>query len=632
MKARKSLLPGAAIIASVLCSASGALAQTDGADGGATEAPSALEEAAALERGRCSGIADEATIAPILSGDAVEGVEPFYVSSINGKSGTQEHLAGVTIVVNPLPGMTAELLDRALECHGARAVLGRLPPATTPTTSDPFFLPSRMVEIEVTSGRGHFRIAVHPVRSEDAEQVLSRANALVERGAHPVEKKAEPPHAAEPFAFGDFTWLNGNNRQHKAILDTPYFTPSFLLDVNYTASTNHPIDNTVVGSTALSRNNEFNLAFIGFGGDFHYANVRARLMTQFGTRSTIVPRNDFSTNRGQFDLQTAMRYISEAYGGYHFDVMNGINVDAGIFMSYVGLFSYDNAENWMYLPSFTSDNTPWFFNGIRTQIYTSDKLKIEPWLINGWQSYGKFNELPGFGGQILWRPFEWLSVLSNDYVGWDTQNSPGRTRFHSDNSVQLRYFNEPNAKIFHRAAFSLTGDIGGEQGNGVTPFGGHHDATNTGASCTVASPCQQQFLSWMLYHRMTFFNDHLAWNVGGGMMHNPGRYLVLGPTGNATPSGITQPLGVAQASQPYPLNPGTTFDAFDYSTGIQYMPSEQITYDLEFNHRQSADPYFAGHGGVTSPDGFTTTTTPTGWRPDLVKSDTRIIAALLVRF
>ncbi len=62
------------------------------------------------------------------------------------------------------------------------------------------------------------------------------------------------------------------------------------------------------------------------------------------------------------------------------------------------------------------------------------------------------------------------------------------------------------------------------------------------------------------------------------------------------------------------------------------MPSELITYDLEFNHRQASDPYFAGHGGVTSPDGYTTTATPPGWRPDLVKGDTRIIMALLLRF
>ncbi len=102
--------------------------------------------------------------------------------------------------------------------------------------------------------------------------------------------------------------------------------------------------------------------------------MRARLMTQFGVRATLVPRNDVSTNRGQFDLQTALRYVSEANGGYHWDALNGTNLDAGIFMSYIGLFSYDNFENWMYLPSFTSD-TPWFFNGLRLQVFTSDKLR-----------------------------------------------------------------------------------------------------------------------------------------------------------------------------------------------------------------------------------------------------------------
>jgi hypothetical protein len=62
------------------------------------------------------------------------------------------------------------------------------------------------------------------------------------------------------------------------------------------------------------------------------------------------------------------------------------------------------------------------------------------------------------------------------------------------------------------------------------------------------------------------------------------------------------------------------------------MPTEQVTYDLEFNHRQASVPYFAGHGGVTSPDGYITSPTPTGWRADLAKGDTRLIAALLVRF
>ncbi|MFX7140145.1 hypothetical protein ABTH88_19670, partial [Acinetobacter baumannii] len=66
------------------------------------------------------------------------------------------------------------------------------------------------------------------------------------------------------------------------------------MDVNYTHSFNKPNDNTVVGSTALARNNEVQLSALHFGGDFFYKNARARVMTQFGTRSIVVPRNDYS--------------------------------------------------------------------------------------------------------------------------------------------------------------------------------------------------------------------------------------------------------------------------------------------------------------------------------------------------
>jgi hypothetical protein len=447
----------------------------------------------------------------------------------------------------------------------------------------------------------------------------------------PVAPSAAPaPDAAsskpsEPFAFGDFGWLNGSNRQHKALLDSEMFTGSFLLDVNYSYSFNRPIDDTVVGSTAISRNNELTIQFLGFGGDFHYGGARGRFMTQFGTRATQIPRNDGSINRGQFDLATALRYVSEAYGGYHWDTWHGVNLDIGIFMSYVGLFSYAAFENWAYQPSFTSDNTPWFFNGARLQAFPSETVKVELWLINGWQTYGKFNELPGVGFQALWRPVESFEILSNGYVGWDTQDNPGRTRFHSDNSAELRYYNAPG-DFFHRAAFSVTLDIGGEQGDGVTTFGGSGKekiVNGVNVGCTISTPCEQNFLSGMVYHRLSFWDDHVGWTFGGGVMHNPGRYLVLAPTGAATPG--TPVTG-------FDMNAGTKFDSWDASTTLQWMPNEQETWELEYVHRESSVPYFAGHGGVTSPDGYVTTATPSGWRPDLVKSESKIIAALLVRF
>ena len=85
-------------------------------------------------------------------------------------------------------------------------------------------------------------------------------------------------------------------------------------------------------------------------------------------------------------------------------------------MSYIGLFSYYNFDNWTYQPSYVSSNTPWFFNGMRVRSgFPNQKLKIEPWLVNGWQSYGKFNGRPGVGGQILWRPTAWFSFVGNQY-------------------------------------------------------------------------------------------------------------------------------------------------------------------------------------------------------------------------
>jgi hypothetical protein len=456
----------------------------------------------------------------------------------------------------------------------------------------------------------------------------------------PSEKGAPPPAPAvevpgEPFAWGDFTWLNGGTRQTSRVLDTKYFTPQLDVDVNYTYSFNHPIDNTVVGSTALARNNELELSFLGLGGDVHIGNVRGRLMLQYGTRSTVVPRNDLSTLRGQFDLQTIYRYISEAYAGYHFNWLHGVNIDVGIFMSYVGLFSYDNFENWAYQPSYTSDNTPWFFNGARIQLFPTDRLKVEIWVINGWQTYAKFNELPGVGYQLRYAPREWMNMVFNGYVGTDTQDHPGRVRFHSDNSFLLRYYNHPQSRGLSRAAFSVTFDLGFEQGDGVAAFSGQSKKSNNAPdlNCTNANPCEQDFVSGMAYNRLWFFHNVFGWTAGAGFIHNPGRYLVLAPTGYASPTG---------APGSFDMNPGTLFNGWDISTTFDWMPTENITFRAEFVHREADVPYFSGRGGVTGPDGYKcgglanvdgliSSCAPAGWTPDLVKSESRVIGAVIFR-
>jgi putative OmpL-like beta-barrel porin-2 len=432
-------------------------------------------------------------------------------------------------------------------------------------------------------------------------------------------KRGKTPKA-EPFAFADFTWLNGNARTKDVPLDTKFFTPEIRADVDYVYDFNHPSDDSIGGSSEVFRSNEVHVTQLGVGGDFHYDNVRARLMTQFGLYSETTPRNDASPSRGQWNLADAYRYVSEAYGGYHFNALHGINVDAGIFMSYVGLFSYYNFDNWAYQPSYVSSNTPWFFNGVRVQIFPTEHLKIEPWFVNGWQAYGRFNNRPGFGLQILWRPNGWLSILGNQYaLGEEALGTPGRVRYHTDDSIEVKYYDKPE-NFLDKMAFSLTGDAGCEHGGGVSCY------TNG-----KKGP-KQSFLGYMFYNRFWFDRDKYGLTLGGGKINNPGRYLVLLP-----------PINGATASSGTPYfteNPGDPFKAWDASGTFDYMPKQYITFRWEFDHRAANVPYWTGPGGITPPGGNvfgapgSVVTLPSGatWFPDLKKIENRIDLAILVKF
>jgi hypothetical protein len=135
----------------------------------------------------------------------------------------------------------------------------------------------------------------------------------------------------------------------------------------------------------------------------------------------------------------------------------------------------------------------------------------------------------------------------------------------------------------------------------------------------------------MFYNRIWFGKNKFAWTFGGGYMTNPGRYLVLYPTGEASP--LPDPNNPTQTEGAYPFsaNPGDQFIGWDCSTNIDFMPNQSLTFRIEWVHREANVPYFAGAGGVTSPSGYTTTPIPANWRPDLVKSESRIIAAILFR-
>ena len=88
----------------------------------------------------------------------------------------------------------------------------------------------------------------------------------------------QAPTKIEPFSDADWTWLNGNPRTKEIYWDSKFFTPEIRADIHYVYDFNHPDDHSMGGSSELFRTNEVQLEQLGVGGDFHYDNVRARLM------------------------------------------------------------------------------------------------------------------------------------------------------------------------------------------------------------------------------------------------------------------------------------------------------------------------------------------------------------------
>jgi len=536
---------------------------------------------------------------PLYSQQATDG-GPHATNDVSASTRSEPGVTNPNSSVPPEILKQLEALTRRVEQleNELRAREGAAPASTASSSakaSMPTALPDRTA---VEAAPGPAAASAVTIAPPEAVPVTTQASA-----APPTKKQK-----IAPFSDWDWTWLNGNPRNKDTAFDSPFFTPEIRADITYNYDFNRPIDNSISGSSEMFRANEIQLEQLGVGGDFHYDNVRARLMTQFGMYSEATPRNDASPAKGQWDLDTAYRYVSEAYGGYHINALDGINIDAGIFMSYIGLFSYYNYDNWAYQPSYVSSNTPWFFNGLRIQIFPNPHLKIEPWIINGWQSYGSANTRKGIGGQIKWTPRPWVNIISNNYgVGHDDLYVPNRQRIHTDDSIEVKYYDHPE-RTLDKLAFTFTGDMGCEFGpsqtlsngtylQGVGCHGNTKDSNSIGGDYFNAgiNP-KQSFIGFMLYNRTWFKKDKYAFTVGGGKINNPGRYLVLVPPIN----GETAPS--ESINSPYfSENPSDPFKAWDSSFTFDYMPRQWLTFRWEYDYRHASVPYWTGHGGITPP-------------------------------
>jgi hypothetical protein len=363
-----------------------------------------------------------------------------------------------------------------------------------------------------------------------------------------------------------------------------------------------PIDHTVFPSTTAPRHNEigFNLATVGV--EMNLDGPIGRIYLQYGSNVETDAGQDATVNRGFFLTDKAFQFIQQAAGGWHFHWLHGVNIEMGIFPSYVALESYLPQENWNYTHALLSDSTPYYFFGIRNQNYITRRLKLELWLVNGWQTFGQWHEGRAGGFLANWRPREWISLTTAAYFGQEAQGDPGSLRVYSDNYAQIRYYKAQASRGIRYAAVCLVADAGYERRTTPVWF---PSGPVAGASLT---------------HRVQW-TDQLGTTLRADVYYDATQSLI--------------PKLPIQSPYVLPTEgqngvPPQEFVGGGLTLTQDFLPSPWLLTRLEYAHREANVPYFSGPGGITGPGGVPAAD-PSTFRPDLRKHDDRVLFNVTLR-
>jgi hypothetical protein len=109
--------------------------------------------------------------ADALSPSIIESVQAAYMH-VNQGAGGDLRLGGVNLHMRPTVNMPVGVLQRALACHQAAVTLGSAPELP----EDPYVLPGRWLEIDVSPTNQGLMAAVLTDSPDDARRVIERAH------------------------------------------------------------------------------------------------------------------------------------------------------------------------------------------------------------------------------------------------------------------------------------------------------------------------------------------------------------------------------------------------------------------------------------------------------------------------
>lgn len=154
-----------------------------------------------------------------------------------------------------------------------------------------------------------------------------------------------------------------------------------------------------------NRHNTFNLSNVVLDAQWDWEGVNGRITLQWGSTpatyylaETAAP--SLGTGVGPQD-QALWQWVQQAHLGYRVPIGTGLNVEAGLFLSPVGVEGLAVKDNFLYSRTNLFYGYPFYHTGVRVSYSLVDGLTLVGWAINGWNAVLDGNDEKSFVLQAL---------------------------------------------------------------------------------------------------------------------------------------------------------------------------------------------------------------------------------------
>ena len=174
-----------------------------------------------------------------------------------------------------------------------------------------------------------------------------------------------------------------------------------FVDTYYAFDFEKPSTRNRVYTTQPARHNEFNLNLAFVEARIADERVRGRFALQTGTSVNC----NYAAEANNRELA---QLIQEGVVGYR--LADNLWIDAGIYLSHIGLESWVSRDNWTYTRSLCSDFSPYYQTGVKATLQASSQFALQFHVLNGWQNIAETNNGKAVGLQAAFTPAENISL------------------------------------------------------------------------------------------------------------------------------------------------------------------------------------------------------------------------------